>query len=92
MEATRVIRKPLVTEKSTYMSTELNRYAFQVDRRATKPQIRQAIQELYGVRVLSVATQTRPGKAKRTKYGYITSAQTKRAIVKIHTEDRIELF
>ena len=44
MEPTRVIRKPLITEKSTYMSTELNRYAFQVDRRATKPQIRRAIE------------------------------------------------
>ena len=92
MEATRVIRKPLVTEKSTYMSTEHNRYSFAVDRRATKPQIRKAIEELYSVRVVSVATQTRPGKTRRGKYGLITSAPTKRAIVKIHAEDRIELF
>ncbi len=92
MEATRVNRKPLVTEKSTYMSTEHNRYSFAVDRRATKPQIRKAIEELYNVRVVAVATQTRPGKTRRGKYGYITSAPTKRAIVKIHAEDRIELF
>jgi len=92
MEATRVIRKPLVTEKSTYMSTEHNRYSFAVDRRATKPQIRKAIEELYNVRVVAVATQTRPGKTRRGKCGYVTSAPTKRAIVKIHAEDRIELF
>jgi len=92
MEPTRVIRKPLVTEKSTYMSAELHRYAFQVDRRATKPQIRKAIEALYGVRVLSVATQNRPGKLRRFKYGYITTSATKRAIVKIHADDRIELY
>ena len=92
MEPTRVIRKPLVTEKSTYMSAELNRYAFQVDRRATKPQIRKAIEALYGVRVLAVATQNRPGKLRRFKYGYITTSATKRAIVKIHADDRIELY
>ena len=92
MEPTRVIRKPLITEKSTYMSAELNRYAFQVDRRATKPQIRRAIEALYGVRVVAVATQNRPGKVRRFKYGYITTSATKRAIVKIHADDRIELF
>ncbi len=92
MEATRVIRKPEVTEKSTYMSAEANRYTFEVDRRATKPQIRKAIEELYNVRVLAVATQTRPGKTKRTKQGYVSSTPTKRAIVKVHADDRIELF
>ena len=92
MEPTRIIRKPLITEKSTYMSTELNRYAFQVDRLATKPQIRRAIEALYGVRVLAVATQKRPGKVRRFKYGYVTTSPTKRAIVKIHADDRIELF
>ena len=92
MEATRVIRKPLITEKSTYVSAEANRYTFSVDRRATKPQIRKAVEELYSVRVVSVATQTRRGKTRRGKYGYVTSAPTKRAIVKIHAEDRIELF
>ncbi len=92
MEPTRVIRKPLITEKSTFMSAEWNRYVFQVDRRATKPQIRKAVEALYGVRVLAVATQNRPGKVRRYKYGYIHTAPTKRAIVKIHADDRIELF
>ncbi len=92
MEPTRVIRKPVITEKSTYMSGESNRYAFQVDRRATKPQIRKAVEALYGVRVVAVATQNRPDKVRRFKYGYITTSATKRAIVKIHPDDRIELF
>ena len=92
MEATSIIKKPLITEKSTYASSEINRYAFQVETRATKPQIKRAVEELYGVRVLGVAVQNRPGKTRRHKYGYSTSPPTKRAIVKIHADDRIELF
>jgi large subunit ribosomal protein L23 len=91
MEPTTIIKKPLVTEKSTFLA-EANRYAFQVDKRATKPQIRKAIEVLYGVRVLSVATQNRPGKVRRFRYGYINTPTTKRAIVKVHADDRIELF
>lgn len=91
MEPTTIIRKPLVTEKSTFLA-EANRYAFQVDKRATKPQIRKAVEALYGVRVVSVATQNRPGKVRRFRYGYINTPSTKRAIVKVHAEDRIELF
>jgi len=92
MEATTIIRKPLITEKATYCSAELNRYAFEVDRRATKPQIKQAVEELYNVRVLSVATQTRKGQLRRNNFGYWRSKGMKRAIVKIHADDRIELF
>ena len=91
MEPTTVIKKPLVTEKSTFLA-EANRYAFQVDKRATKPQIRKAVEALYGVRVLSVATQNRPGKVRRFRYGYINTPTTKRAIVKVHADERIELF
>ena len=91
MEPTALIKKPLVTEKSTFLA-ETNRYAFQVDLRATKPQIRRAIEALYGVRVLSVATQNRPGKVRRFRYGYVRTPTTKRAVVKVHPDDRIELF
>ena len=92
MEPTVVIRKPLITEKATFASADANRYAFQVDTRATKPQIRKAVEALYGVRVVSVSTQNRVGKSRRYKYGYIRTAPTKRAVVKIHPDDRIELF
>ena len=49
MHATDVIRRPLVTEKATIDSEENNRYAFEVDRRATKDMIRKAVQDLYTV-------------------------------------------
>jgi large subunit ribosomal protein L23 len=92
MEATTIIRRPLITEKATFESSAHNRYAFEVDRRANKHQIRSAVQELYGVRVLNVATQNRKGQLRRNRYGYWQSKAMKRAIVKIHPDDRIELF
>jgi len=91
MEATTVIRKPLITEKSTGHMEE-NRYAFEVDKRATKKQIARAVRELYDVRVLKTATMRRRGKVRRTRFGYAYTGETKRAIVKVHPEDRIELF
>ena len=91
MKPTDIIIKPLITEKTT-IGTESNRYAFQVDRRADKLQIRRAIQDLYGVRVLSVNTQNKRGQQKRSRHGYWQTPSIKQAVVKIHPEDRIELF
>ncbi|MCZ6612085.1 MAG: 50S ribosomal protein L23, partial [Planctomycetota bacterium] len=44
MEPTTIIKKPMITEKATFASSEFNRYAFHVERRATKPQIKRAIE------------------------------------------------
>ena len=92
MDATTIIRRPLITEKVTFQSNDQNRYAFEVDRRATKPQIKTAIEALYDVRVLSVATQNRKGQLRSSRYGFWRSRDMKRAIVKVHPDDRIELF
>ena len=92
MEATRVIRKPLVTEKTTFASSELNRYTFEVDPRATKHQVKLAVEAVYGVRVLDVGTQIRKGQLRRSKFGYWRAKAMKRAVVKVHPDDRIELF
>ncbi len=92
MLSTTIIQKPLITEKATFTSSEFNRFAFKVDKRATKPEIKRAIEELYNVRVLRVATQFRKGKVRRTRFGYREEPTFKRAIVKVHPEDRIELF
>ncbi len=92
MEATTIIRRPLITEKSTVGSSEHNRVAFEVDRRATKSDIKRAVEKLYDVRVLSVATLNRRGRTRRYKYGAVELPSVKRAIVKVHPEDKIELF
>ncbi|MGI9013860.1 MAG: 50S ribosomal protein L23 [Phycisphaerales bacterium] len=91
MDATFIIKRPLITEKSTDDS-EQNRFAFEVDRNASKRQIRDAVEVLYKVRVVGVATQNRKGRTRRYRYGYVKTPTIKRAIVKIHPEDRIELF
>ena len=92
MDATTIIRKPIVTEKATFDSNEFNRFTFEIDRRATKAQVKRAVEEIYNVRVLSVATQRRKGEMRRMKYGWTTTGSIKRAIVKVHAEDTIQLF
>lgn len=92
MLATDVIKRPIITEKATAISGEHHRYSFQVDPRATKTQIRAAIEELYKVRVLGVATQNRKGATRRYRYGAVAGTVTKRAIVKVHHDDVLELF
>ena len=92
MEATVIIKKPLVTEKTTFASNENNRYTFNVDPRASKTQIKGAVEALYGVRVIGVATQNRKGQMRRSRHGFWRAAQKKIATVKVHPDDRIELF
>jgi len=92
MEATTIIKKPLVTEKTTFAAGANNRYSFQVDKRANKYQIKSAIEEIYSVRVISIATQIRKGELRRNRTGWFRVGNEKRAVVKLHAEDRIELF
>ncbi len=87
-----VIKKPLVTEKSTQAMNEHGRYTFQVDPRCTKDEIKAAIQRLYGVKVEKIATQVRKGETRRLKYGYVTGAKTKTAVVRLQEGQAIELF
>lgn len=91
-EAIHIVKRPLITEKSTWEAGARNRYAFEVAADARKPEIKQAIEELYGVRVQSVATQLRKGKHFRTRFGYAKKSDWKRATVLLHEEDTIELF
>lgn len=92
MDATQVIIKPLVTEKSTHQQATRNTYAFQVSPNANKQQIRDAVEKLYSVKVADVRTLNRKGKPRRTKKGYTTRSDTKRAVVALHEDSRIELF
>lgn len=87
-----IIKKPLLSEKSTWGMNEQKRYAFLVDRRADKNEIKGAIEELYKVRVETVNTQTRKGKSRRTRTGVVEQTPTKKAVVKLHADDAIELF
>ena len=87
-----IVLRPLVTEKGTHVSTRHNAYAFEVHSLATKTDIRTAVESLWNVRVLAVRTQNRVGKPRRTKTVYVQTRPWKKAIVKLHEDDRISFF
>jgi large subunit ribosomal protein L23 len=92
MNSTQVIIRPLVTEKSTHQQTTRSAYAFQVHRDANKPQIKQAVEELYNVKVSTVRTMNRKGKPRRSKTKMTKTSDWKRAIVVLEGDARIDLF
>jgi len=87
-----IIKKPLLTEKSNEAMNEFGRYTFRVDRNATKTDIRDAIESLYGVHVEGVQTRVQKGKLKRLRYGYVRETSVKTATVRIKEGEVIELF
>ena len=91
MSARDVILRPVVSEKS-YALIDDNTYTFLVHPDANKVQIRQAVEEIWGVKVQKVNTQSRKGKVKRTRFGRGKRDNTRRAIVKLAEGDKIELF
>src|SRR5437868_4902446 len=94
LEPYQVVIQPLITEKGTHQSTNerQNAYAFQVNLWANKTQIKHAVEELFNVRVQSVRTQMRMGKKRRYRFRFGRLSHWKKAIVKLHPEDRIEFF
>ena len=87
-----VILKAHVTEKATHLVESRNVYTFLVSNTSTKTDIRAAVEELWGVRVVSVKTMNRVGKPRRHKMREVAVASTKKAIVVLHSEDRIAFF
>lgn len=92
LEPHQVVVKPLVTEKGMHRSTRNNAYAFEVNRLATKDDVRRAVEELFNVKVLKVHVQNRKGKPRRTRMNYGYTKDWKKAIVTLDAEHRIELF
>jgi large subunit ribosomal protein L23 len=91
MNARTVIVRPIVSEKS-YALLAANKYTFRVHDRAHKTQIRQAVEEIFGVRVRDVRTMSVKSKPKRRGYTSGRSRSWKKAVVELHPDDRIELF
>lgn len=88
-----VIIEPIVSEKS-YGLLDRNVYTFRVHPDATKPEIADAVEQVFGVRVVKVNTLNRPGKRKRNRrsWTYGKRPDTKRAFVTLAEGDSIELF
>lgn len=86
-----VLIRPVVSEKS-YGLLDENKYTFVVQPGADKTEIKAAVEGAFGVKVVSVNTLNRKGKAKRTKYGVGRRKDTKRAVVSLADGDRIDIF
>ena len=92
LEPHQIILRPLVTEKGVYEATEYNQYAFEVNPLATKSDVKNAVQELFNVRVIAVRTQNRPGKPRRYRYRKGYTKNWKKAVVALDSEHRIDFF
>ena len=86
-----IIVRPIVSEKS-YGGLERNTYTFLVTAEANKTEIKEAIQQIWNVRVMNVNTMNRKGKVKRTRLGTGRRPDQKRAVVTLATGDSIEIF
>ena len=92
MEAHYIIKKPLLSEKITHATEDANRYAFEVAVTARRDEIRRAVEELYRVRVMKVNTIRHRSRNRRMRYGLVKGKVTKKAIVRVHPDDTIELI
>lgn len=86
-----VLRHPLITEKNTVLQAE-GKYAFKVAEEANKPQIKQAVEKAFNVKVTAVNVMSVPGKRKRIGRQQVLTQSWKKAIVTLKPGDRIELF
>ncbi len=103
MDIYQVVKRPLVTEKGTFQSQQSHEatrskrarggaYAFQVHPDASKPMIKQAIEKIYNVKVLSVRTANRQGKRRRVRYKTGKTPDWKKAVVVLPADFHIDLF
>jgi len=96
MNLTEVLIKPIITEKANAQAEKLRRYAFKVNRKANKLEIKKAVENFYGVGVIDVNTVVSPGKNKTryTKAGFIKGVKPayKKAYVTVAEGDTIDLY
>lgn len=87
-----IVFEPVVSEKSYDLIQDFNTYTFIVDKRANKTEIKQAIAEIFDVRVTRVNTINRKGKMKRTGWKMGKRSDTKRALVTLAVGSSIDIF
>jgi large subunit ribosomal protein L23 len=87
-----VLKRPLTTEKTNRLKDDLRQYAFEVDMRATKPQVKEAVETAFKVDVVSVNVMRMSRKRRHYGRRVIYKAPWKKAIVTISANQRIDLF
>ena len=86
-----VLRRPLITEKNTILQAQ-GKYAFEIAREANKPQVKQAVEKAFKVKVLAVNVMTVPPKTRRIGRRQVLTQSWKKAIVTLKPGDKIEFF
>jgi large subunit ribosomal protein L23 len=92
MSSVNVIKRPILSEKSTAQAEAFNRVAFEVTLDSTKPQIQAAVERFFKVKVARVNTTVVPGKTYRTKNGEAKTNSWKKAMVTLKEGQKIEFF
>lgn len=92
MASVNVIKRPVLSEKSTAHAEAFNRVAFEVIPSATKPEIKAAVERFFKVKVAKVNTVLVPGKTYRTKKGESKTSSWKKAMVTLKQGEKIEFF
>ena len=90
-----IIRRPIITEKSNYLSSALNQYVFEVDTKATKTAVKEAIETIFDVKVVRVNVMIVPAKQSRSMQSRRMRTRTsayKKAIVTLAEGERIPIF
>jgi len=87
-----VIKRPVISEKSTALAEVANRYVFEVEASATKPEIKNAVEQLFKVKVKAVNTLVMHGKNKRSGRFEFKRSNWKKAIITLSSGQKIELF
>ncbi len=89
-----VIRRPLLTEKTNVQNETMNKVVFEVDRRASKPEIKEAVERIFGVKVERVRTAMMPGKGRyfRGRVRVKKKSAWKRAVVTLAEGSRIDFY
>jgi large subunit ribosomal protein L23 len=92
LEAYQVILRPLITEKNVHKAERLSQYSFEINPKATKEDVRRAVETLFNVNVSKVRTQARRGKHRRYRFRMGELKSWKKAIVTLHKDQRIDFF
>jgi large subunit ribosomal protein L23 len=87
-----IIRKPIITEKSELLRRDLNKYTFEVDKRANKIEIGKAVELIFNVKVVSVTTVNIKPKEKRHGMRLYNTPLKKKAVVELKEGDKITYF
>ncbi len=91
-----ILKKPILTEKATAATDKFNRYAFRVDHKANKLQIKTAVEKMYGVTIEAINTMVIAGKSKSrsTKAGFVSgkTAKYKKAIITLKEGETIDFY